>query len=327
MQLRDGVRRAVLTSPARFSCVPQRHEQRAAHTPGDSGVPRDARPALRVTLIEHPRQASWEHMNDVANAPLSASLMTGYAAAVLEAAGHERHGRGGAPRRPRRPRRSSPGRRRASSDLVGVHLVYDWSDGRHVAGLLADVRSGARARADRALRLLPHLCLGRPARRLPEVTAVIVGELEADHRRGGGGACRDGGGAVADGSAMRASWPPCPASPCAATTGRPRLTPARPLIADLDGLPFPRRTPEMARAARDQHRRQPWLLRCLHASAPSTPSTAAARRGGRARRRASPPRSRRRCPSSRPSAASTSSTPTSSARAREAASGRSPWRA
>ena len=43
----------------------------------------------RVTLIEHPRQASWVHMNDVANAPLSASLMTGYAAATLDAAGHE----------------------------------------------------------------------------------------------------------------------------------------------------------------------------------------------------------------------------------------------
>ena len=52
-------------------------------------APAEAPRPLRIALLEHPREASWFHMNDIANTPLSSSLMTGYAAAVLEAQGHQ----------------------------------------------------------------------------------------------------------------------------------------------------------------------------------------------------------------------------------------------
>ena len=43
--------------------------------------------AMKIVIIENPRPLSIEHYNDVANAPLSASLNSGYALAVSRQAG------------------------------------------------------------------------------------------------------------------------------------------------------------------------------------------------------------------------------------------------
>ena len=200
-------------------------------------------------------------MNDVANAPLSASLMTGYAAATLEAAGHEvavvEGHLGGL------DGQEVVGRAAASEpDLLGVHLVYDWSDGRHVARLLADLRA--------ALGPLPIVLYGfYPTFAWDDAAARGTRGDRGDRRRARGdvvevAAAPSRGRASAAVATCPPLSPRCPAWPCAATDGRPRLTAARPPIADLDALPFPRRTPEMSPPARGQHRRQPRLLRGLH---------------------------------------------------------------
>ena len=44
---------------------------------------------MRVILLEHPREPSPVHFNDIANTPLWACLMTGYAGAALLQAGFE----------------------------------------------------------------------------------------------------------------------------------------------------------------------------------------------------------------------------------------------
>ena len=44
---------------------------------------------MRILLLEHPRQASEVHFNDIANTPLWSCLMTGYAGAALLRAGFE----------------------------------------------------------------------------------------------------------------------------------------------------------------------------------------------------------------------------------------------
>ncbi len=92
----------------------------------------------RVTLLEHPRQSSWKHMNDVANTPLSSSLMTGYAAAVLEEAGHQvtvvEGNLGGLS-----PEQTVATVERSRPDLLCVHAVYDWSDGAQLRSLVQAV--------------------------------------------------------------------------------------------------------------------------------------------------------------------------------------------
>lgn len=197
---------------------------------------------LRVTLIEHPRQASWEHMNDVANAPLSASLMTGYAAATLEAAGHDVavvEGHLAGLKTAEVVARATAG----EPDLVAVHLVYDWSDGRHVAKLLCDLRSALGPLPVVLYGFYPTFAWDDALARHPEATAVIVGEPEetivevtaALRTTGRGGRDLTAALAAVPGLAVRGGG------------DKPLLTAPRALISDLDGLPFPRRTPEMDR--------------------------------------------------------------------------------
>ncbi|MDR0308977.1 MAG: hypothetical protein LBH87_03510, partial [Coriobacteriales bacterium] len=42
---------------------------------------------MRITVLEHPRLISSDRANDIANAPLSACLQSGYAAAYLQSLG------------------------------------------------------------------------------------------------------------------------------------------------------------------------------------------------------------------------------------------------
>lgn len=185
----------------------------------------------RVTLIEHPRQASWVHMNDVANAPLSASLMTGYAAAVLDAAGHEvtvvdAHLAGLESEEVVKQAVAS------EPELVGIHLVYDWSDGGHVAELLAALQAALGPLPLVLYGFYPTFAWRDVLARHPEVTAVIVGEPEKT---------------IVELAADPAALASVRGLAVRGDEGRPRLTAARPLIDDLDALPFPRRTPEMLR--------------------------------------------------------------------------------
>jgi len=184
-------------------------------------------------------------MNDVANAPLSASLMTGYAAAMLEAADHavaivEGHLAGlAAEEVVARAAASEP-------DLLGVHLVYDWSDGRHVARLLAALHAELGPLPIVLYGFYPTFAWDDLLARHPEVTAVIVGEPEATIVEVAA-ALRVGRGAAGAVRGPAAALAVVPGLAVRGEAGKPRLTAARPLISDLDALPFPRRTPEMTR--------------------------------------------------------------------------------
>lgn len=192
---------------------------------------------LRITLIEHPRQPSWVHMNDIANTPLSSSLMTGYTAAALEEAGHEvaivegnlagmaiaEIAAASAATRPQ---------------LVGLHLVYDWSDGAQIAILLRDLCEACGSVPIFLYGFYPTFAWSELLDRHPEVVAVIVGEPE---RTGVKLA------AAIAASALDASLAAIPGLAIRGLDGVPRLTSSRPPIDDLDSLPYPRRTPELLR--------------------------------------------------------------------------------
>jgi radical SAM superfamily enzyme YgiQ (UPF0313 family) len=92
-----------------------------------------------ILLFEHPRRAAESHYNDVANAPLSACLMSGYAAAVLRDNGcdadiydaylTETSLEECARELIRRP-----------WDILGVHAVYFWEHTPELFALLERVR-------------------------------------------------------------------------------------------------------------------------------------------------------------------------------------------
>ena len=192
---------------------------------------------LRIALLEHPREASWVHMNDIANAPLSSSLMTGYAAAVLEAQGHhvsvvEAHlGHVTA---------SAAVNAVASTeaDLLGIHLVYDWSDGAHLRRLISQLRAAIGDAPIVLYGFYPTFAHHGLLDAMPEVTAAILGEPEqtlvefaAIAASAAGSRCSAALGSV-PGLALRHN-------------GSVVLSPSRSPLTDLDALPFPHRTPEM----------------------------------------------------------------------------------
>jgi len=191
--------------------------------------------SLRIALLEHPRQSSWLHINDIANTPLSSSLMTGYAAASLLAEGYQvsvvdAH-MGGLS-----AAAAVDAVAAATPDLVGVHLVYDWSDGAHVRRLLADVRAAVGAAPIVLYGFYPTFGYGDLLRAMPEVAAAVLGEpelalVELARATAAGARLPEAFGAV-PGLAIRRD------GAVARTTGRPP-------IADLDALPFPHRTAAM----------------------------------------------------------------------------------
>ncbi len=178
-------------------------------------------------------------MNDIANTPLSSSLMTGYTAGSLEAAGHvvaivEGNLAGmtiaqvvaaAASTRPQ---------------LVGLHLVYDWSDGGQIAVLLRDLQEACGPTPVFLYGFYPTFAWPELLERHSEVTAVIIGESELT---------------VVEVAAAAAAGAPgtspglagIPGLAIRGTDGAPRLTASRPPIEDLDSLPYPRRTPELMR--------------------------------------------------------------------------------
>jgi anaerobic magnesium-protoporphyrin IX monomethyl ester cyclase len=130
---------------------------------------------MRIILLEHPREPSPAHYNDIANTPLWACLMTGYAGASLAQAGFEvdivdasrwtfqdtlqyllDH----------------------PADLVAVHAVYFWEGTEKLFRLLADLR---RARPETPIGLFgffPTLTWNDILGQYPAIDYVIVGEPE-----------------------------------------------------------------------------------------------------------------------------------------------------
>ncbi len=189
---------------------------------------------MKIILLEHPRHIEACRCNDIANTPLSSCLMSGYAAAVLEAAGHKVEiiegflGRLDYPAIRARIEAFSP-------DFLGVHMVYHWREDRTLFSFLAELRRDGLAPCITAYGFYPTIAFEDVLRSAPAVDAVILGEHEITiaelarslrrHRRPDWG--RIPGLAVRDGRGTAVTTAP------------------RPLVKDLDTLPFPRRTPEL----------------------------------------------------------------------------------
>ncbi|MDR3579957.1 MAG: radical SAM protein [Oryzomonas sp.] len=175
---------------------------------------------MKIVIVENPRPLTLEHYNDVANAPLSASLNSGYALAVSRRAGWEAvhldftsHAGDAA---------GMAGRIQSEeADLILFHWVYAWGHETVVRDLL-ELLCRERAVPLGAFGIFPTLARQRLMQYSPHLDFILNGEFEdtlAD--------------LLQDFSAARSIRP----LPGVALRDHPVA--ARPLIGDLAHLPLP----------------------------------------------------------------------------------------
>lgn len=131
---------------------------------------------MKILLLEHPRSISVERCNDIANTPLSSSLISGNIAGTLAASGHQVNiveGFLG---------RLSYGQIREiidsfRPDLLGIHIIYNWNDHRDLFDFLKQVgKSGIRCIT--AYGFYPTFAYEEIFANCPEIKTAILGEPE-----------------------------------------------------------------------------------------------------------------------------------------------------
>lgn len=131
---------------------------------------------MKIVIIENPRPLSVEHYNDVANAPLSASLNSGYALAVARQAGWETGYLD-----------FTTGCVDAAevaatilaedADIILFHWVYSWGHEDLVRDILELLRLGGEAGLG-AFGLFPSLSPGYLLQFAPQLDFILAGEFE-----------------------------------------------------------------------------------------------------------------------------------------------------
>ncbi len=131
---------------------------------------------MKIVIVENPRPLTVEHYNDVANAPLSASLNSGYALAVARQAGWETAYRDF----------TSSNEAAAAvaadilaedADIVLFHWVYSWGHEDFVRVLLELLHRDSGAKLG-AFGLFPTLSRNRLLRFAPQLDFILAGEFE-----------------------------------------------------------------------------------------------------------------------------------------------------
>ncbi|OGU16001.1 MAG: hypothetical protein A2076_05020 [Geobacteraceae bacterium GWC2_53_11] len=131
---------------------------------------------MKIVIVENPRPLTVEHYNDVANAPLSASLNSGYALAVARRAGWDTayldfsSGSDDAAAIAARIRSEA-------ADIVLFHWVYSWGHEERVRTVLELLRRENAASLG-AFGLFPTLSRNRLLQFAPQLDFILAGEFE-----------------------------------------------------------------------------------------------------------------------------------------------------
>jgi 5-methoxy-6-methylbenzimidazole methyltransferase len=131
---------------------------------------------MKIVIVENPRPLNIEHYNDVANAPLSASLNSGYALAVARRAGWDtayldfscENGNAAA---------MAARILAEDGDLILFHWVYSWGNEQAVCDILDLVHRESLAPLG-AFGLFPTLSRQRLLQYAPQLDFVLAGEFE-----------------------------------------------------------------------------------------------------------------------------------------------------
>ena len=131
---------------------------------------------MKIVIIENPRPLTVEHYNDVANAPLSASLNSGYALAVARRSGWETahldltSDDGDAASMASRILTEA-------ADIILFHWVYSWGHEQAVYTILTLLRRETAAPLG-AFGLFPTLSRKRLMQYAPQLDFILAGEFE-----------------------------------------------------------------------------------------------------------------------------------------------------
>ncbi len=184
----------------------------------------------KILLFEHPRITSDWHYNDVANAPLSSCLMSGYLAASLNACGHDAEIYD-AYLSGHTFEQSIKHIKSRTFNMLGVHAVYFWEHTGALFSMLEKLCAHLQHVPIVLYGIFPTFSYAALLEKYPFIDAIILGEPEAVFcrladimsRRGSLNACTVPGTAVKESSGIHASR-------------------VRDVIEPLDTLPFPVRT-------------------------------------------------------------------------------------
>jgi hypothetical protein len=131
---------------------------------------------MKIIIVENPRPLTIEHYNDVANAPLSASLNSGYALAVARQAGWEAVYLDFAADL-RDAADLAADILAEAADIVLFHWVYSWGDEAKVGSIMELLRRESAVRIG-AFGLFPTLSRNRLLQFAPPLDFILAGEFE-----------------------------------------------------------------------------------------------------------------------------------------------------
>ena len=131
---------------------------------------------MKLVIVENPRPRTIEHYNDVANAPLSASLNSGYALAVARRSGwdtaHLDFGPAAGDAAALAARIIAE-----AGDIVLFHWVYSWGHEEDVSAIMTLVRRESSAPLG-AFGLFPTISRDRLLQFAPQLDFILAGEFE-----------------------------------------------------------------------------------------------------------------------------------------------------
>jgi 5-methoxy-6-methylbenzimidazole methyltransferase len=188
---------------------------------------------MKILLLEHPRSVSPDRCNDIANTPLSACLLSGYAAGMLARKGHDVEIVEGYLNKLSYEAILSI-IDAMKPDILAVHLVYHWQKDNALFNFLDTIKKEGQVSSVTAFGFYATISYANILKDHHAVDSVIVGEPERPFAD------------LAD-AALFNNYTPCiPGLAIRDGFGGIRLQTPDP-IADLDSLPFPVRTSAMNR--------------------------------------------------------------------------------
>lgn len=131
---------------------------------------------MKIVIVENPRPLTVEHYNDVANAPLSASLNSGYALAVARRAGWDTAYLDFTSSNPDAAAIAAT-ILAEDTDIVLFHWVYSWGHEELVRSILDLLRRESAAKLG-AFGLFPTLSRNRLLQFAPQLDFILAGEFE-----------------------------------------------------------------------------------------------------------------------------------------------------
>lgn len=132
---------------------------------------------VKVFLLEHPRRIAPERCNDIANTPLSSSLITGSIAGMLHHLGHDiRIIEGFLDKLTYDEIHQAI--EMASPDVLGVHLIYNWENNHRLFTFLRRLKTENRVGKIAGYGYYPTFAYEEIFNACPEFDAILIGEPE-----------------------------------------------------------------------------------------------------------------------------------------------------